>query len=121
MVNHELAPVIYFLMIVGNLTALNKIPEAEQEKLRQAGKDPKYRPVNGGASFIKTALRVAMSSESGKRALNATKPTQMGCGQAAGPESVVHLARQQCAEGAAIGCQDVINAFNELNRQDMLT
>ena len=33
MVNHTLPTVIYFLMVVGGLTALNKIPEAEQEIL----------------------------------------------------------------------------------------
>jgi len=118
--NAQVPDAVAFMMTAGGLTALNKVPAAEQEALTREGKDPKLRPINCGATFAKTALRCAASTPSAMSAKAEIQDIQKGLGSAAGPESVVHLARQKLREGWGAGTDDVVNAFNAMKRNEML-
>ena len=118
--NADVPMAVALLLVTGTLTAINKLPHADQLARMQAGNDPKLRPVNSGAAFAKTPLRCAATSPSGTRATKRLMPYQKGCGAPAGPESVAHTMRLLARKGWAILSDDQVNAFNALGRNEML-
>ena len=116
-----LAPLtVYYLMVAGGLSALNKISEAEQKELERLGLERKLRPVNSGCGIAKTPLRCAIQSPSAKRVAKDLEPFQLGYAAAAGPQTKCAIARALFEAGYFISLQDAVNAFNTLCRQAML-
>ena len=118
--NCNVPPAIPHILTTGYLTPTNKIPYKEQAERIESGEDPLIRPVNGGSTILKTALRLAAASPSGTKAIKSLQPTQFGQGVSSGPELVAHLARALNQLGYVVTTQDVVNAFNALDRQALL-
>jgi len=118
--NAKLGRAFFFLMTTGSLSALNKLDTDGQRQRETEGLDRKLRPVNSGCSIIKTSLKCAAATKSGRDAVASTRPIQCGQGTPAGPESVVHLARSRYEAGKPVGSEDVQNAFNKRKRLSML-
>ena len=118
--NCKAPPALTHMLTTGYLTPTNKIPYKEQTERIEAGHDPLVRPVNSGSCILKAALRLAAASPSGTKAIRSLQPVQFGQGVRSGPELVTHLARALNKLGYIITTQDVVNAFNAMNRQALL-
>jgi len=90
---------IAFLATCGALTAINKLPLEEQLKRVRSGQDPKLRPVNNGSNITKVAFRLLAKDKSAVRLKKQLRPTQLGLGAKAGPETMVNCARANYAAG----------------------
>ena len=60
---------VAFIMAAGSLTAINKLTAKQNQDLRDQNKQPKLRPANGGTTALKTGLKLATLTPSGKRAI----------------------------------------------------
>ena len=110
---------IYFILITGSLTALNKDSPVETQERLAAGEECRLRPVNSGSGILKTCLREALSQPAAQRALAELLPIQMG-GIPSGPQTKIYMARLLYDEGYFASLQDAINAFNAIHRQAVL-
>ena len=111
---------IMFLVAIGSLTALNKEDAEAAATRRGRGDKPKYRPVNGGPTILKTPLRCLMDLSSATKAKADLGPIQLGLGTPAGMECLVMLFRALVAAGFSPMTMDAVNAFNALKRKWML-
>jgi hypothetical protein len=103
----------------GNLTALNKLSEADQATRVEQGLEPKVRPINSGSVFLAAAVKAVTTSAEGKAAAERLAPIQCGLARENGPEVVCHTLRDAYARGCIIFTQDAANAFNTLSRTSM--
>ena len=108
---------LYFMMVTGALTPINKDEAAETLDRIEQGAKRRLRPVNSGCGLLKTPLREALSQPAAKRALAELLPIQMGQGMQSGPQTKVFLARLLYEAGYFSSLQDAINAFNAIHRQ----
>ena len=90
---------IYYLMVAGNLTALNKVSEEEQAELVKTTGDRKIRPVKSGSMILKAPMQCGLKSKSAKRVIEEMKPVQLGMGTPSGPQTKVLVARLLVAQG----------------------
>ena len=111
---------VYFLLVSGSLTAINKDTREETAARLTALMERRLRPVNSGSGILKTPLRVALGQEEAMRAIEELLPLQMGNGLRAGPQIKVYLARLLYEAGHFVSLQDAMNAFNAMLRQAAL-
>ena len=111
---------VYFLLVSGSLTAINKDTSPETKTRLAGGEQRRLRPVNSGSGILKTPLRVALAQDEARRAIEDLLPLQMGNGLPAGPQIKVYLARLLYEAGYFVSLQDAINAFNAILRQAVL-
>jgi hypothetical protein len=60
-------PLVYYMCVIGSLTALNKLSEDEQQERANTGLDRKIRPINSGCFILKTSQRCVLDMPSAKR------------------------------------------------------
>jgi hypothetical protein len=111
---------VNYLMVAGGLTALNKLPEVEQQALEASGVQRKIRPVNSGCAILKSPMRCLLNHPSAKRVANDLQPFQLGYTAQAGPQTKNAISRALLEAGYFVSLQDAKNAFNALHRQSML-
>ena len=111
---------IYFMMVTGALTPINKDEANETRERIEKGGKRRLRPVYSGSGILKTPLREALSQPAAKRALAELLPMQMGQGMQSGPQTKVFMARLLFEAGYFTSLQDAINAFNAIHRQVLL-
>ena len=111
---------IYYLLVAGGLTALNKVSEEEQTALIRKTGSRKLQPVNSGSAILKAPMRCGLDHPAAQRAMDDMRPIQMGMGMPSRPQAKVMLARLLVEEGHYASLQDAINAFHALHRQAAL-
>jgi hypothetical protein len=109
-----------FLLTVGALAALSKVPASRNEELRRQGLKPKIRPVNVGNTFMKGAYQLMRTAPSAKAANESTRPIQKGNGVSSGGEKIVATARAAYESGRILHTDDCINGFNALKRSAVM-
>ena len=100
----------------GFIMAFNKLPEQEQRRRVEQGREPKIRPVNPAPCLLKLVFQFALRSQPAQTALKKMYPTQLGVGAKRGVEIMAHLATAARRGGYAILKHDARNGFNELCR-----
>ena len=100
---------IAFAVTAGAVTALNKIPQTENDKLKQQGKDIKIRP-------IKTVAKTTTRSEACKKVIKTLLPTQYGHSNASGMDKMARLCTAAYKAGKVVQTDDAVNAFNSVSR-----
>jgi hypothetical protein len=116
----DIPQAIAFIFTAGGLTALNKIAEEENHVRRTQGLDPKLRPVNSGALFLKNVFKSALKTTSGHKSGRKLYPTQLGCGASGGMATLSLSSRAAHSKGKVIHTDDAMNAFNELKRKALI-
>ena len=114
----DIPAAVAFVTSAGALTALNKVPESENEERRAKNQKPKLRPINSGSVLLKGIFKAAAKSDSGARVKREIEPIQCGIGQKGGPAVVAMTARLAANTGRySIIKEDATNGFNALKRQ----
>jgi hypothetical protein len=101
---------------------LNKIAASMNLERRANGEKPKTRPVGTPTCILRCALSAVNDTPSGKRTRDyMEKRGQMGLGTKGGCEKMAFAVRSAAAAGHPVETEDVVNGFNELARQAVLT
>ena len=110
--NGQLPALTNRALLAGSLTALNKIAPGLQ------GTHPKIRPVNSGSLLSKAGAKAVKARPSCITAIESL-PFQYGL-KKGGADLMAHRFRIDYARGCPIFGGDAINAFQELNRSNIL-
>ena len=120
MTNAEVPDEVAHILTCGGLFALHKLTVEEQATREQKGEDPKLRPVNVGACFLKWAFQLALKEDQPQATMLELGPVQKAIKAPHGVQAVGHLFRALRELGYVICATDFTNGFNALLRQAML-
>ena len=110
-------PLVGFMLAAGSAFGAHKLDLLEQLNRSALGLPPVLRPLVAGTKFGRLACEAALQSEPMKKSLEGFKPVQVGLGTPHGPQLFALTAQAAFNLGLPLGQNDIINFFNEIDRQ----